>query len=212
MGIFSRLFFFKRTDINLQEKWWHRFFVVLFNIFVIAFFLFSFLTMNVVIPEKTFNVDIKYNLREFTKNSSKDIADTVPAFNLLNYQVGCLENGKINSVPYYALNETICSSDLRGNIDKVAEIWLQKHPLIKDTKEQTIIKITTVLDEDTETRYCFVSKDANCISDKIISYKRNLIFYLEMFLASLVSTYLVVLILRFIYFKVLIYIIYGKKK
>ena len=212
MGIYSKLFFFKRTDINLQEKWWHRFFVVLFTIFLISFFLVFLLIMSEAIPEKSFNVDIKYNLREFTKTSSKDIANTVPAFNLLNYKVGCFEDDKIKYVSYSALNETVCSSDLRSNIDKVAEIFLQNNPLIKDTKENAIKEMTKILDEDTETRYCFVSKNANCTSDKIITYKRNPIFYLEVFLASLFSTYLVALILQFVYFKGFIYIIYGKKK
>jgi len=212
MGILSKLFFFKRTDVNLENKWWHRFFVVIFFIFVVAFFGLSLFIAGSLIPETDFNVDIKYNLREFTKTSSKDVVNTIPAFNLLNYKIGCLEDGKIGYISTYYLEKSICSSDLRGNIDKVAEIFLKNNPLIKDTKEQAISGLTKVLDTDTETRYCFIQNEVGCSSDKIVTYKRNIIYHLEFFLAPLVSTYLFILILRFIYFKGFIYIIYGKKK
>jgi hypothetical protein len=213
MKIISKLFFLKRTDVNLENKWWHRLFVVLFVIFVVIFFLGSLILLNISIPENKFNVDIKYNLREFSKNSSKDIANTVPAFNLLNYEVGCLKNdNSIKHFSNFALEKSICSSDIRRNIDKISEIFLQKHPSINDSKEQAIYSLTRVLDEDTESRYCFINNDIGCSSDKIIAYQKSPVFYLEVFLISVFLTYLNILFLQLIYFKGFIYIIYGKKK
>lgn len=212
MKIKKILFPFNKNHSFLSEKWWHRFFVVLFAVLVAFFFIGAVITAYQFIPEKKFNISIQYNLKDFTKTSARDVADTIPAFNLLNYEIGCLNGNDINYVSTYGLDKSVCSSDLKGNIDKVADLLMQKNYSYKGTKDQAIASLKIMLDKDLEQRYCFVSKDLNCTSDKIITYKKGYIFYAEVFLISVLLSYLCSLILQLMYFKGLIYIIYGKKK
>ncbi len=211
MKIFSKLSFFRRTDINLGERPWHRVFIVSFVFSIIIFFLFSLLIAFNHTPENTFNVNIKYNLQDFTRASSKDMANTIPAFRPIDYKVGCLNGNKIESVSIISLERSVCSPDLRGNIDKVAEIFIQENYLNASAKEQMVNDMTKFLDEDTNAGNCFLN-GVNCVPDKIITYKRNAIFYLEVCFFALLATYLMVFILQFLYFKVFLFIIYGKNK
>ncbi len=197
---------------ELQKKWWHRLFVVIFFILIILFSTVYFLFGGISIPENTFNVDIKYNLQEFTKTSSQDVANTIPAFNILNYKIGCLQDNKeIKYVSDYDLEKSICSPDLKGNIEEVAELILANNFYITFSKEQVVSLINEKLNESTKARYCLIYKDIDCTSDKIIAYERNIVYYLESFLTFCASLGLFILILRVIYFKAFIYIIYGKR-
>lgn len=210
MKIFPK---FIKINIDLESKWWHRVFVILFFILMMLFLVFYFLLGGIPIPETSFNIDIKYNLREFTRTSSQDVINTIPAFNLLNYKIGCLKDNKeIDYVSNYNLKKSACSSNLRGNIEQVAETLIANNPSITSTKEGMINYLNEKLDEDVETRYCFIHNDVGCNSDKIITYERNIIYSLESFIAFFASVYLFALILQVIYFRGLIYIIYGKKK
>jgi hypothetical protein len=165
------------------------------------------------IPEKNFNISIKYNLQEFTKNSSRDIANTIPAFNLLDYKIGCLNGSNIDYVSDYALKKSICSSDVRSNIKEITEFMLlDSEQAYSDYNKQTLEKaVIEKIDESNEKRNCFIHKDVKCASDKIVAYKKNIIFYLEQILISIFFILLFVLILQVVYFKGFIYIIYGNK-
>jgi len=210
--ILLKPFFFKKTHIDLKNKWWHRLFVVILVLFIILLFVFSLALYYEVIPHNKSNVNITNNLREFTKNSSKSVANTIPMF-VVDSRIGCLKND--NSIEYlsaYALQTSVCSSDLRGNINEVAEIIIEKNSF-KETQKQIIIDdLNKKLDKDIETRYCFIHSDVSCdSSDRIISYKNGVLFYLEVLLASIFSVYFIALFLQLVYFKGFIYIIYGKK-
>lgn len=214
MKMFTKIFFLKGPKgIDLETKWWHRFFVVLFIILVIVIFFSSLLMTSEVIPETIYNVNIQYNLRDFTKNSSPEIIDTIPAFISLNYKIGCLDGNRIDYFWISDLNKCICSSDLRGNIDNIALLVSQKNVEYSNvSKSKMIAALTDTLNKEAETRYCFIVNSVKCSSDKIVAYRRNIIFYLEMFFASLILTYMVGLFVQFVYFKGLIFIIYGNKK
>jgi hypothetical protein len=212
MNIKKVFFPFGKKYSYLSEKWWHRFFVVIFAVSVVLFFISSIFSSYLGIPEKKFNISIQYNLRDFTKTSAKDVVNTIPAFNLMDYKIGCLKDSSINYVSTYDLNNSVCSSDLRGNIDKVADIFMKNNYQFADkTKSQMVQMIAEALEKDTEYRYCFLNQSIGCMSDKIITYKKNFIFYAEVLIASVLATYLYSLILQFVYFRGLIYIIYGKK-
>jgi len=72
--------------------------------------------------------------------------------------------------------------------------------------------ITEVIKEDKEKRYCFIGKNLNCSSEDIIFYKRSYVYYIQIISYSLILTYIFSLFLQLIYFKYLIYVIYGRKK
>jgi len=118
---------------------------------------------------------------------------------------------KIKPIPSYVMEKTVCNADIAGNIRSVARDFLKRNPSIVASNESEVsANMIKILDTDTETRYCFVNRNADCTSDKIVAYDRNIIFYLEVGLASFVITYLFALFLHVVYFNGLIFILYGE--
>lgn len=211
MNIFKIMFPFEGHR-SLSNKWWHRLSVVLFFlisaislIFLVTLFLSSF-------PENKFNINIKYSLEDFTKDSPKSTVNTIPSFIELEHRIGCLENDdSIRRISLYELEKNVCSSDLEGNLKEVADIlYLDNHEFGSVINLQNML--ANMLDEDMGKRNCFIRTDFECNSGEIVSYERNIIFYLESFLIPIVIVYILGLVLQIIYFKALIYIIYGKLK
>lgn len=173
----KRLIFpFSKNNSFLEEKWWHRFFKVAYVIAIACFLFITFEIYSESIGEYPYNVTIKNNLRDFTKNSDKSIGNTIPLFLGQGGSIACFENNKINSKSTYTLeSESICSADISSHIDEaVAKIPVEGN-LTFETRKKLL---TGILASDTEKRYCFTSKSLNCTSDKIILYSRNEIYYL----------------------------------
>lgn len=209
---FLNIFFpFRKHRSFLTEKRWHRCSVVLFGVCVVLCFLFNCFLISKIMPERpSFNVNIKYNLRDFTKSSSSEIVNTVVPF-VYGSRVGCLMDNKIKPLPSYVMEKTVCNADIPGKIGSVARDFLQRNPLIVASNESEVAaSMKKIIDKDTETRYCFVNKNANCASDKIVAYNRNAIFYLEVILASFFLTYIFALLVHIVYFNGLIFILYGE--
>ncbi|MFA5355583.1 MAG: hypothetical protein WC302_02565 [Candidatus Paceibacterota bacterium] len=151
-------------------------------------------------------------MEDFTKDSPKSTVNTIPSFIELEHRIGCLENDdSIRRISLYELEKNVCSSDLEGNLKEVADIlYLDNHEFGSVINLQNML--ANMLDEDMGKRNCFIRTDFECNSGEIVSYERNIIFYLESFLIPIVIVYILGLVLQIIYFKALIYIIYGKLK
>lgn len=192
----------------LTQKWWHRLFIVIFSILILIILLSSLGILNEELEKNENNIYIYNNLREFSKNSDPATTNTVPSFLAQKGQVGCLDNNILRDISTYYLEEkSVCSSDVLKNIKQIAARLNEIHNTnySTDTYEEG-------LKNTTETRYCFISADVNCSSDKIIMYKKSNIYYLTVVGYSLGITYLASLLLQLIYFKGFIYIVYGKNK
>jgi len=209
MKIKNFMFPFSRRYSFLSEKWWHRLSVVFYYIAVISFLILAIFISLSSISERSFNISVKNNLRDFSRESNTSIANTVPSFLAQNNKIGCLENNNVKFVSTYTLeNETFCSSDISSHLDEVANKIIGNGTL---TVEQRRDALSQMLAKDTEKRYCFMPISLNCSSDKVIAYDRNAIYYLQAIIYTLVATYIFFLVLQIIYFKGLIYIIYGTK-
>jgi hypothetical protein len=208
------LFLSEEREI-LNDKWWHRLFIVLFTVSIGFFFIISIFISIQIVNEYSFNINIKNSLRKFSENSDKSVANTTYYFLEQGDKFGCLEeDGRITHLSIYTIrNEALCSADISVNIEEVAkevsDRW--KDRMQKYSIQEIKRFITEVIHEDKEKRYCFVSKNINCSSEKIIYYKRSYVYYLQITAYSLVSTYIFSLFLQLVYFKCLIYIIYGKR-
>jgi len=208
---FLNIFFpFKKQRSFLNEKLWHRFSIVSFAVCVVLCFFFNCYWLNNIMPERPFlNVSIKYNLKDYTKSSSSEIINTIASFTD-GYRVGCLTKTKVKPIPSYVMNKTVCNSDIPSKIRSVARTFIKSNPsIIKANEDQVVSDMEKMIAEDKETRYCFINQGANCTSDKIVAYERNIIFYLEVFFASFGLTYLFALIIHVMYFNGLIFILYG---
>ena len=209
MKIKNLIFPFTKHYSFLTEKWWHRFFTVAYAVAVCGFLIAAVFVSLEGVGEKTFNTTIKNTLRDFSKNSDKSIANTVPSFLEQGGKIGCFENNKIGYISTYTLeNETFCSADISSHLDEATQKIIGGGSLTVERRKELLSEMLT---KDTEKRYCFMPNVLNCSSDKVISYNRNVIYYLQVIIYSLFTTYLFSLFLQVLYFKGLIYIVYGKK-
>ena len=213
MPLVNIFFPFKHHQSFLSKKRWYRFSIVSFWVCIIAAFCFiCYMVSSVVVEQPGFNVDIRYNLRDFTKATSSDIVNTVPAF-VDGYRVGCKVEKRVKPLSDSVINKTVCNSDLANRLDVVSATFLKVNPSAITTDKKAIAAaMAKTISEDKETRYCFVNQGANCMSYNIVAYERNIFFYVEVFLISVIVTYIIAVILHVIYFNGLIYILYGGEK
>jgi|GEM_PF-3542563 len=212
MKIKNIIFPLSKHNEFLSEKWWHRLFVVFYFVGIASFLVIAFFISVSSIGEHSFNITVKNNLRDFSKQNNSSIANTVPLFLEQSDKIGCLENNNVKYVSTYTLeNETFCSADIPSHLDEAANKIIGNGTL---SVEQRRDALSQMLAKDTEKRYCFVPivpNSLDCSSDKVIAYNRNTIFYLQAIIYTLIASYIFSLILQVIYFKGLIYIIYGRK-
>lgn len=215
----------------LGEKWWHRFFIVAYVITILGALGVAVLVSIDSIEERPYNINIKNNLRDFSKNSDKSVSNTVPLFLGQSGDIGCLEGSRINYVSTYTLeNKTFCSADILSHLDQASKKVLTSGSLTSEPKRFITdeeydklggqVKVLSeddrssllldVISRDSEKRYCFVSNEIDCSSDKIVSYNKNIVYYLQVIVYSLISVYLASLFLQVLYYKGFIYIVYGK--
>jgi hypothetical protein len=214
MNIKNILFPFNHSNEHLKEKWWHRLFVVAFVIFVLLGLAVSIGVIGEELGSRNFNSTVQTNLKDFTAAQDKSVSDATSLFLNKYSQIGCLEDsGKISYVSTYELkNQALCSADLSAHLSDVADKIISSENISANYKNELIGKLSQTLQEDTEKRYCFVPKNICASSGNIVAYKHGAIFYLQIAIYALVITYLLSLFLQLMYFKGLIYIIYGKKK
>jgi len=216
--MFRKIFFpFAKCHIDLHTKWWHRLVVVIFFISLISFLLLALAVSSENIPENISNLKIKNDLRDFSKESSTSTINTIPTNTIPTFlkqrgKFGCLQKDEIKFVSTYLLeNKSICSADINLNIDEISKFINDIAEYSSTNIEELKKSILNNLNENNEKRYCFIHKNIDCMSDKIVNYDFNILYYFQVIIYSLLSTYLFSLFLQIIYYKGIIYIIYGKK-
>lgn len=202
---------------GLENKWWHRlikvFFVFLLVIVSVIVYI-CFLDGNKVSKN---DIDIINNLRQFTKEDSKNLDNTIPYFLKQNGELGCLEGDEIKYVSEYYLEEkSLCNKDIIGNFDKVIVAINKQENLnytqdqIEEFKNKTFEENESLVSKGEEKRYCFI-KDVECASNNIIKYKKNVFYYCEPLVYVLPIIFVFYILCVNLYYRVFIYIIYGNK-
>ena len=210
---------FFRSDLNLQDKWWHRLLKILFGVTVAIVFLISLAVWSFSnfdsLKARPFNSTVVSNLNEFTRASDPSVPNTIPSFLELEGKLGCREDNSINHLSALSLSKKgVCSVDIIGNADEIVSITQDQNWFIGATDEKLKKDLLEFLAQDEGQRYCMIlsKKSDGCSSDNIIKYKRNAFYYLQAFIYSLGIVLISALLLQLAYYKGLIYIIYGKKK
>jgi hypothetical protein len=225
MNIKRILFPFSDYKASMETKWWHRLFVVTFALLIFSGALIAlpigFIIADEGIGSYKINSKIFTTLNDFTAKQDTSISDTVSLFTKEYSKIGCLqENGKINRLHAFTLERgAFCSADVRANLSSIADQMIETEGFYHGLsltqqqirKDNFIEGLERILSMDTEKRYCFVHHDVlECSSHNVVAYKHNIFFYAGWLAVSLVALYLFSLFLQFLYFKGLLYIIYGK--
>jgi hypothetical protein len=117
MNIKKVFLFLSEEREVLNDKWWHRPFIVLFTVSIVFFFIISIFITTQAINEYSFNIKIKNSLRIFSKNSDKSVANTTFYFLEQGDKFGCLEeDGSITPLSIYTMTP-ICKG-LCGDVKK----------------------------------------------------------------------------------------------
>lgn len=215
-------------DVELSKHWWHRFIKISFLSLFLLITLGSFIAI-ISDPDRELlrkhNITVKNTLNQFTKDyNGLDYENTVPIFFKQEDNFGLLINNKVEYISEYSLGgESFCLKTPEKYLDGISKLLYNRIP--KDTgksfsAEQTLEWFTELtrknFNEDTS-RKCYLSISDEDLKNtatslKIINYKPNVFFYLEMSLMVLIIAFFVFVIFALIYYKLMMYIVYGNKK
>lgn len=217
-----------RDNLELDKKWWHRLVKV---IFLSLFFLISIVSYIAVVADpdtellSKHNTSVKNTLYQFTENyKGEDYENTIPKFFEQNGNFGVLVDKKIEYVSSYSLGKSFCLKTPEKYLDGIAKIIYTNIPL-KTGKSFSSTQTLEWFSKETEknfyediTRKCYLFdanddiKNIEDLSKKIISYKPNAIFYIEATLLISLIALISFVLFALIYYRLILYIVYGNKK
>lgn len=224
-----------RGDLELNKRWWHRFikvfYFLLFGIvsvgFIIAIFVEPyddyFLSHNVK----------KITLKEYSKNYvGPDNDNTLYKFISNGDNFGIVINGELVNKNLYLskdftfVNGSVCSKDPLKYIEGIQEILIRKAQKEAETGYQKTLSqkdienlkdsVEKVFKDDPERR-CILFTDDNDIKDlenkqdNIVILTPNVFYYLELVLGVLLISFLFWVISALLYYKLLLYILFGNR-
>lgn len=200
---------------GLENKWWHRLIKVVFILFLVFFLGFCFLISSNSVNKNSQNSIITGNLRDFTLSSS-NTSNTIPDFLKLDGELACYKRD-LNDFKYlaeYDLEQyAYCNPDLVSNVDEAVSFINQQYPQAKYTREQILKHLNDKLGQTGEKELCLHKVDEiDCKSGDIIKYKVSYLFYLQIFLWSVIPVIILWFLGLVVYYRVVIYIMYGGKK
>jgi hypothetical protein len=226
--IFSWLF---RSSLELNKHWWHRLikviFISLFCLTTLAIYFFG-----ITSPESSYlvkhNVSIKNTLYTFSENYvGKDNENTIPKFFEQKDNFGLLIGNKINYISEYQLGKSVCYKTPEKYLDGISAIIYSGFLSTLNYQEQQTTslekftpKIKEIFNKDTN-RKCFffgtndydgMLKKTDNLSIKIINYKPNILYYIEFIIIASLITFISFVIYALIYYRGILYVVYGNKK
>lgn len=219
-----------RDSLELSKHWWHRLIKV---IFLSLFFLITTGSYIALIADpdtvllSKHNVSVKNTLYQFTLDyKGEDYDNTIPKFFEQKGNFGVLKGNKIEYISSYSLGKSFCMKAPEKYQDSIIEILYEayKSKLNYGEMPESLVsfsdEIKTTLFENT-TRRCFIYdistyneelKNIEDLSGHIINYRPNVIFYIEATIAVPLVALLSFILFALIYYRLILYIVYGSKK
>lgn len=217
---------FSRPDLELEKKWWHRFLKTLFIFNLVFIFVSGVFVSNVIfgrLPIVSWRVDIQETLKNYTENSNDDISNTVPGFLKLPGELG-YKGKEGNTVFYFSALELAdgfwCNKNTTARADGYAHFIKQKYP---ESYSESVEEIKRLLEKiphkdgwncylNFNKVYSFTKDDLKDKELDIVKYELNLKHYLSGVGLAMVVSIIYYYFMWFIYYKCVIYIMYGSPK
>lgn len=220
-----------RDNLELNKHWWHRLikvvFISLFCLIVVSVYVIAVIDPNQDVLRPS-NVIVKNNLYEFTANyNGEDNENTIPKFFEQGGDFGLLVDNKIAHLSSYSLGKSICTKTPEKYLEGIAEILYEDYKKdltyeqLKGSSLNDFTKTVKEMFEEDTSRKCFFfdlnTYDENLqkqkhLSKNIINYKPSFTFYLEITLKIALIALLAFIILVLIYYRAVLYVVYGNKK
>lgn len=220
-----------RESLELNKKWWHRLIKV---VFLSLFFLISIGAYILAISEidegylSKHNISIKNTLYQFTENyTGDDYENTIPKFFEQKGSFGVLIENKVVYISEYSLGKSFCLKTPEKYLEGISKIIYTNLPIKTGksfSKDQTLewfYKETEKNFYEDTTRKCYLFdvneynndiKDVENLSKKIINYRPNAVFYIEATVVISFIAFVFFILFALIYYRLILYIVYGNKK
>lgn len=221
-----------RDSLELHKKWWHRLIKV---VFLSLFFLITIGSYIMVLsyPNDTellskHNIHINNTLYEYTENYvGEDYENTIPKFFEQKGNFGLLINNKIEYISSYLLGKSFCVKAPEKYQDNILKIFYEdyKSKLGYGKNAVSIEEFSNTVKSkifEDATRKCFMydlnTYDENLkkietnLSASIINYRANALYYIEATIAIPLIALLSFVLFALVYYRLILYIVYGNKK
>lgn len=220
-----------RDNLELGKHWWHRLIKVTF---LSLFFLVTIGSYIMVIsyPNDTeflskHNIHINNTLLSYTENYiGEDSDNTIPKFFKQKGSFGILIDNKIEYISSYVFNNSLCLKNPEKYLDNIAKALYPKFLsslTYQQAQNATLVEFSGVINKsfyDTPTRKCFINLDKTYeninktkgVSASLINYRPNALFYIEATIAISLIALLSFVLFALIYYRLILYIVYGNKK
>lgn len=234
------------NNLELNKKWWHRFFKVLFIITVVSLTIFIIILLinsySRIVNQWNYvdTVTARLNSSNYSGKivSIKQLYSNDEVISTINdvYTKGYYPNlnNKKYLLPFSVifLDDTInfCSDKLDKQIREIAsnnniKLFSTTNPTLYSlstdvnkfisnlgtTKCVMIDSYSVENDNGTINKYTFL-RPVDIYEYSIFKYKNNLIGYILAIIFSIIGLWMCVLMVQVIYYKIIMYIIYGNKK
>ena len=200
-------------------------------VLVILFVLIGTITGFMELPKSTtFYKDV--SLSQYTR-LHPELENSVAGFVVLRGSLGCIKDSSIEYLNTYDSNNVLsktsgflskdllrdgafCSANLEGSMEAFIDHTIALFPSIgRDRVREDSLKDwserTRLVDENGEKRVCFLPQDLKCSSLNIVKYYPNMLSYLLLALVTVILSYLIYALARFIYYFGIVYVIYGRE-
>jgi hypothetical protein len=220
-GRLARILIGYRQDLDLPSRWWHRLLKVISVIGVLTTAAVTFFVISsAYYYPRAEHVDVLMSLRDMTRTAPRDRANTISTFLGSQGELGALRNGEIVFVSEYSLAKGVCSSDLAGNAEAVAQDLnkgVGSDGLYSASGILSLIDRETNLNPASEKRYCIYDGDAvPFMSNEIVKYrwtwKASVQHYGWAALQTSIAMVIVTMIGLNLYYRGLVYIVCGPRQ
>ncbi len=205
---------FFRPDLNLNSKWWHRLFKVVFFLIISLLIVLIPISYYFLLQLKPSNTKIISNLNEYTKSVDSS-TNVLPDFLATKGELGCLDKPANNYkwLSEYSLSkDSYCNKDILSSLDSVLPVIIPNY-YDNQGKEREFLKTYVINTIKEKSLVCLINKDDrnNCEYQDIVKYQRNYIFYIQTILFSVLTWVGLVAGGLLFYYKAFIYVLFGKK-
>ncbi len=219
-----------RETLELDKKWWHRLVKV---IFLALFFLIAVVSYIAIVADpdagllSKHNISVKNTLYQFTESyKGEDYDNTIPKFFEQKGRFGVWVDNKIEYVSEYSLGKSFCIKTPEKYQDNIVKIFYEDYKSklgygkTAGSLEDFSDGVKNKIFEDA-TRKCFLYdistyndelKNIENLSSNIINYRPNIIFYIEATIAVPFIALVSFIFFALIYYRLILYIVYGNKK
>jgi hypothetical protein len=220
-----------REDLELNKHWWHRLVKVIF----LSFFFITTIGASVLFlvnPEdigilSKHNISIKNSLYQFTENYDGLSNDnTIPIFFEQKGNFGVLMDKKIDYISSYSLGNSICMREPDKHQDAILFLhWINFRDSLDYGKDpgslENFKNVTKEYIFKDASKKCFFYdineyaeelRQIENLSSAIVNYKPSIVFYVEAILGIVLMSLIYFAVYILIYYRLILYIVYGNKK